>query len=298
MPGDSLVVPGATKPLWRHSQRLHPVTLPKGLAAPESSGGSEGPQVTSRLMRTAARFPRMSGAQTGANSLSWTSAPPAAASAASESLGRQLVGAGAREGAGTEDYPRSTAAPSPPRAVEGALPGLLTLVANSGLALEAAGQVGRVGEHPGLAGGRLAGRRRAEGSVATGSSGAGELAGEVDGEGAQALLLVRLRAAPARLLFDEGVRRRRRGWRRSRRRGRAAQRTVRRRARGREVQHRRPLRSAAHGQGAAAAAPERRDGREQRVQVPQVGAHGRQLCPGRAAAPPVLQTFGAGLGHA
>lgn len=36
--------------------------------------------MTSRLMRTAS-FPRMSGAQTGVNSLSWTPAPPAAASA-------------------------------------------------------------------------------------------------------------------------------------------------------------------------------------------------------------------------
>lgn len=95
----------------------------------------------------------------------------------------------------------------------------VSLVANSGLALEAAGQVGRVGEHPGLAGGRLAGRRRTEGSVATGSGRAGELAREVDGEGAQTLLLVRLRAAPARLLLDEGVRRRRRRRRGGRGRG-------------------------------------------------------------------------------
>lgn len=112
--------------------------------------------------------------------------------------------------------PQRSDGPGATPRVGGAPPGPLTLVANSGLALEAAGQVGRVGEHPGLAGGRLARRRRTEGTVATGSSCAGELAGEMHGEGAQALLLVRLRAAPARLLFDEGVRRRRRrrGWRR------------------------------------------------------------------------------------
>lgn len=59
-------------------------------------------------------------------------------------------------------------------------------------------------------------------------------------------------------LFDEGVRRRRRwGWWRSRRRRRTAQGPVSRGARGRKVQHRRPLRRAAHGQGATAAAAQR-----------------------------------------
>lgn len=36
--------------------------------------------------------------------------------------------------------------------VEVVLRGILTLVADGGLALQAAGQVGRIGEHPGLAG--------------------------------------------------------------------------------------------------------------------------------------------------
>lgn len=175
------------------------------------------------------------------------------------------------------------------------LSGLLTLIADSGLALQAAGQVGRIGEHPGLTRGRLAGRGRTEGSVATGPSCTGELAREVQGEGAQTLLFVRLGATPAGLLFDEGV-----GWRRRRRRsGRrsgTAQRPVSRGARRREVQHRRPLSRAAHGEPAAAATAQRRHGGQESVQVPHVGTHQLRFGPGRPSAPAILWTLGTGLG--
>lgn len=113
----------------------------------------------------------------------------------------------------------------------------LTLVANGLLALQAVGQVGPVGEHPGLAGGRLAGRRGAEGPVAAGPGRARELPGEVDGESAQVLLLVRVRPVPAGFLLDEGVR---------------PQRAVG-GPRG-EVQDGSPLRRAAHRHGAVAVA--------------------------------------------
>lgn len=142
----------------------------------------------------------------------------------------------------------------------------LTLVADGLLALQAVGQVGAAGEHPGLARRRLAGGRRgAEGAVAAGARRAGELAREVHGEGAEALLLVRVRASPARLLLDEGVR---------------GQRAV--GGGRREVQHGRPLRGAAdrHGAASAAARPaarpaaaQRRHRLQQRVEVPHVGAH-------------------------
>lgn len=110
---------------------------------------------------------------------------------------------------------------------------------------------------------------------------------------------MRLRATPARLLFDEGMRRRRRrGWRRSRRRRGTGQRTVSRGSRGRKVQHGCPLRSATHRQGAAAAATQRGYRRQQRVQVPHVGAHLLQLSPGRPAVPLVWQTLAARLSRA
>lgn len=180
--------------------------------------------------------------------------------------------------------------------MEVALSGILTLVADGRLALQAAGQVGRIGEHPGLARGRLAGRGRTEGSVATGPGCTGELAREVQGEGAQALLLVWLGAAPAGLLFDEGVGWRRRRRRSGRRRG-TAQRPVSRGARRREVQHGRPLRCAAHREpAAAAAAAQRRHSGQQRVQVPHVGTHEVRLGCGRFSAPAILRILGAGLG--
>lgn len=169
------------------------------------------------------------------------------------------------------------------------------MVADGGLALQAAGQVGRIGEHPGLAGGRLAGRRRTEGSVATGPGCTGELAREVQSEGAQTLLLVRLGAAPTGLLFDEGVGWRRR-WRRSGRRCGTAQRPVSRSTRRREVQHRRPLSSTAHREPAAAAAAQRGHRGQERVQVPHVGTHQLRFGPGQPSTPTILRTLGTGLG--
>lgn len=126
------------------------------------------------------------------------------------------------------------------------------------MALHAIGQVGSIGEHPGLIAGGLAGRRGPERPVPAGPR-PGELAGEVYGEGAEVAVgvLVGVGRRPAGLLLDEGVGRERAVG------GPAV-----------EVQHGGPLRGAADGEGAAPAAPRQwRDSREQGVQVPHVRPH-------------------------
>lgn len=80
----------------------------------------------------------------------------------------------------------------------------VSLVSDALLVLQAVGQVRAIGEHPRLPRGGLAGGWRPEGSVPACPRGAGELSGEVDGEGAQALVLVQVRV-PGGLLLDEGV---------------------------------------------------------------------------------------------
>lgn len=138
----------------------------------------------------------------------------------------------------------------------------LTLIPGAGLAVHAVGQVRAIAEHPGLGGWGLAGCRGPEGPVPAGPS-ASELSREVHGEGAQPTVrvFVRVGRAPAGLLLDEGVR---------------GQRAV--GCAGVKVQHRSPLRGAAHGQGTVTVPPwQSGHGREKSVEVTYIGTHFRVL---------------------
>lgn len=80
----------------------------------------------------------------------------------------------------------------------------ITLIPARCLRVDTVIEVTPVAEHPGLARRRLGRCWSPERSVATSARRAGELPGEVDGKGAEAVVIVRFRGAPARLLLNEG----------------------------------------------------------------------------------------------
>lgn len=132
----------------------------------------------------------------------------------------------------------------------------ITLVPDTLLVLQAVGQVRGIGEHPRLPSGRLAWRGCTECPVPAGSGCcASELSGEVDGEGAETLILVEIRV-PAGLLLDKGV------W-----------------SQGRvgspwgEVQNWCPLPTAADWHVTATVPGERGDGGQQGIHVPHIRPH-------------------------
>lgn len=128
----------------------------------------------------------------------------------------------------------------------------------------------RGGHRSRLTGGRWRRRRRPEGRPVPAGPRSRELPREVDSEGAEAAVRVRVQVVgvggspPGRFLLDEGVR--------PQRRVRGSQRGVR-GGRGVEVQDGSPLRSRADGQGRAAGARAPRQGRQQGAEVTHIRPH-------------------------